>query len=119
MNLVRLVNEWYPDLVTAQDLLNLEKEVLTALEFDLSIETTVNFLDRFITLFNLEVMACKSFDDQSKAMEIFKNSRYLSRFILRDAKFLDFKPSTLAAACFILTFNTTYCESSNGLGNEF
>ena len=31
MNLVRLVNEWYPDLVTAQDLLNLEKEVLTAL----------------------------------------------------------------------------------------
>ena len=39
MNLVLLVNQWYRDLVSAPELLKLELEVITALQFDLQMET--------------------------------------------------------------------------------
>ena len=49
-------------------------------------------------------------------MEIFKHSRYLARFSMRDAEFLNYKPSTIAAASFIIALNTTFTE---GLPDRF
>ena len=62
MNLVRLVNEWYSDLVTAKELLDLEKQVLSTLQFDIQIETSLNFVDRFLTLYSLDCKSARTFD---------------------------------------------------------
>ena len=116
MNLVRLVNEWYVDLVTSKELLKLENQVLTALDFDVQMETPINYLDRFMMLFNLDMQSCSMYEEQNQVMEIFKNSRYLARFSMRDAEFLEYKPSTIAAAAFIIALNTTFAD---GLPKKF
>ena len=41
---------------------------------------------------------------------MYRNSRFLTKFTQRDAEFLNYKQSTIAAACFILAMNTTYDE---------
>ena len=50
--LIETVNGWNIKEIWKADLLQLEVDVLTSLDFNLNFETPINFLDRFITLFN-------------------------------------------------------------------
>ena len=47
---------------------------------------------------------------------MFRNSRYLTRFSMRDTEFLNFKPSKIAAASFLIALNTTF---SDGLPKKY
>ena len=50
--LIETVNGWNIKEIWKDDLLQLEVEVLTSLGFSLNFETPINFIDRFIMLFN-------------------------------------------------------------------
>ena len=46
----------------AKELLELEKQVLSTLQFDIQIETSLNFVDRFLTLYCLDCKSARTFD---------------------------------------------------------
>ena len=50
--LIDTVNGWNIKEIWKADLLQLEVDVLTSLDFNLNFETPINFLDRFIMLLN-------------------------------------------------------------------
>lgn len=46
-NMVNMINEWQQDHLTARDLVDLEEQIIKALEFDLNTVTPLHFLERF------------------------------------------------------------------------
>ena len=108
-NMVYLINARNPGELVLSDLIELESQILTSLDFNLQSETSLNFLERFCQLYR--------FDDglyrgdvstlQAKfSKDVCAMSRYLCRCALKLSTFLDYKPSQVAAACFILALNT-------------
>lgn len=77
---------------TKEEVLKLEFEILSTLEFDFFVPSILRFLQRYRKLSNT------ASDDQ-----IFFFAQYLSEISLLDAFFLKHKPSELAAAAFILS----------------
>ena len=113
-NMVYLINERNPGELVLSDLIELERQILTTLDFNLQSETSINFLERFCQLYR--------FDDglyrgdartlQAKfSKDVCAMGRYLCRCALRFSIFLDYKPSQVAAACFILALNTVSHKS--------
>ena len=86
--------------MTSQDLVNLEEKILKALEFDLVWTSPLQFLERFQRLFSLDQVL---HDKHSYLID--SSAIYLCRFMLRDVKFLSFKPSQIAVAAFMLALN--------------
>ena len=81
-------------------MVNLEEKILKALEFDLVWTSPLQFLERFQRLFSLDQVL---HDKHSYLID--SSAIYLCRFMLRDVKFLSFKPSQIAVAAFMLALN--------------
>ena len=86
--------------MTIQDLVTLEEKIIKALEFDLTWPTPLHFLERYQRLFNLD-----DIQKDKHAFLIESSALYLIRFMQKEAKFLQFKPSQIAAAAFMLALN--------------
>lgn len=119
-NMVYLINIRQRNLLSLEDLIGLEREILTRLDFGIHLETPDNFLDRYSQLFHLDRglftgHAIPS-EHQRVALEVASLSRYLCRFALRSAEFLDFLPSQIAAAAFMLSLNSIKSEKLTDCG---
>lgn len=99
-NMVNMINGWQQDHMTNRDLVRLEEMIIKALEFDLNTVTPLHFLERFQRLFGLEQV---SKDKHSYLVDA--SAFYLCRFMMRDIRFLRYKPSQIAAAAFMLALN--------------
>lgn len=73
---------------------DLEAQILTAFGFDLHIVGPLEFLERYINLLGLD-----------KSENIFESASCILKFIRNDAKFLDFKPSQMAACALLISTN--------------
>ena len=114
-NMVYLINARNPGELILSDLIELERQILTTLDFNLQSETSINFLERFCQLYNFDDGLQKTV--QAKfSMDVCAMGRYLCRCALRFSTFLDYKPSQVAAACFTLALNTMIHKSGMGYG---
>lgn len=82
-NMVNMINGWQKDHLTNKDLVRLEEKIIKALEFDLNWPLTLHFLERFQRLFGLDTVTT---DKHSYLVDA--SAIYLSRFMMRDVKFL-------------------------------
>ena len=80
--LIDTVNGWNIKEIWKADLLQLEFDVLTSLDFSLSFETPINFIDRFIMLFN-----------SPDSSLVRKCADFLCVQMLKNNKFLAYRPS--------------------------
>ncbi|KXJ28471.1 G2/mitotic-specific cyclin-A [Exaiptasia diaphana] len=86
------------DTYTAKQLLKMEQLVLKALTFDLSVPTTLNFLERYLK-------ATKA--PENLAPKVESLARYLCEISLLDCDpFLEYVPSTIAASAVVLSLHT-------------
>ena len=99
-NMVNMINGWQRDHMTNKDLVILEERIIKALEFELNWTTPLHFLERFQRLFGLDQILI---DKHSYLVDA--SAIYLCRFMMRDVKFLRFKPSHVAVAAFMLALN--------------
>ena len=118
-NMVYLINARNPGELVLSDLIELERQILTTLDFNLQSETSINFLERFCQLYRFDEGLYRGSDMTVKAKfskDVCAMGRYLCRCALKFSTFLDFKPSQVAAACFILALNTVSHKSGLKLG---
>ena len=106
--LVKTVNEWDILQIQRENLLSLERKVLIALDFDLHFESQTCFLDRFEVLigskvFHVEKSSSETSSRQSKARIC---SEYLCSQMLKCGKFLQYRPSQIAAVATIASIVT-------------
>ena len=81
-------------------MINLEEKILNALEFDFEWSTPLDFIARFQRLFGLDRIR-----EDKHSYVVDASATFLCRFMMRDAKFLDFKPSHIAVAAFVMALN--------------
>ena len=99
--------------------------MLITLEFNLQSETSLNFIERFCQLYLVDDGLRTENGDSYKAEsaqkmfshELCSMAKYLSRYCLRESIFLDFKPSQVAAACFLLALNAISQKNQRELGS--
>ena len=105
------------------DLTSLERDIIMALDFDLQSETSLNFVERFCQLYHFDEGLFSGhrgsaaspdcvdmehdfgFDAKKFSKDVCDMAKYLCRYCLRNTAFLDFLPSQIAAACFLLALN--------------
>ena len=80
---------------------DLEEAVLRALDFSLQCASPVPFLERYLRIFNIDLGR----DDASKYLR--KLARNYCKFMQRDSRFLDFRPSQIASAALLFAINIT------------
>ena len=89
------------------ELINLERQVLLELDFELQSETSLTFMERYIQLFYLDqgLFPNEKSIRMTASEEVCSLARNLCRLSLRYTPFLVIKPSRLAAACLLLALN--------------
>ena len=100
--MVGLLNHWDANQVHKNELLNMEERVLNTLEFDFEWTTPLHFVPRFERLFGIDRV-----NEDKQSLLIQASTFYLCRFMMRDTAFLDFKPSHIGAAAFIMAMNAS------------
>lgn len=80
-----------------------EIKVLSALDFSVRYAGSLNFLDRFLRLYGLD-----KGEEKSPQTQIMALSYKLCLMMQRDAKFLVYLPSQLAAASLMVAINLTH-----------
>lgn len=108
--MVYLINTRQEGLLKFEDLVTLERTILTQLEFDIQIETVNNFMDRYCQLFYFDEALFKTPQSPSEyrttTQEVVGLSRYLCKYAIRSTAFLEFLPSHIAAASVMLALNS-------------
>ena len=109
--MVRLIKSAYNFDTTKDELVHLECQVITLLDWDLLIMTPIFFLERFQRIFGVE----QEKTDISDA-RVGNLARKLLRCMLLSSTYLRFKPSQVAAAALILSININGSECSKLMG---
>jgi hypothetical protein len=92
--MIKLLDEKEMAYVTKEKVIKMEGEILRKFDFDFSMISPLPFLERFMRL-------CEVHDDffmDTISLEILKQ-------LLSISKFLEYRPSLIAAATFIVTLN--------------
>ena len=110
--MVRLIKSAYNFDTTKDELVQLERQVITLLDWDLLIMTPIFFLERFQRIFGVEQEKTDSSDARVGNL-----ARKLLRCMLLSSTYLRFKPSQVAAAALILSINII--RSTKILGTKF
>ncbi|KAK3752615.1 hypothetical protein QZH41_018802, partial [Actinostola sp. cb2023] len=93
------------DTYTAKQVLKMEQLVLKVLSFDLSVPTTLNFLERYLKATRVP---------ESFAPKVESLARYLCEISLLDCEpFMSYLPSTIAASATVLSLHTLGCPYWN------
>ena len=109
--MVRLIKSAYNFDTTKDELVQLERQVITLLDWDLLIMTPIFFLERFQRIFGVEQEKTDSSDARVGNL-----ARKLLRCMLLSSTYLRFKPSQVAAAALILSININGSECSKLMG---
>ena len=97
--MVDIVNEQYSVVLKREKLVNLEEDVIRTLDFDLRTVSSIQFLERFLRLFGLDM------EDSKTSRQVVDLTMQYCRFMQRESCFLPFKPSHLAAASMLFSLN--------------
>ena len=99
----RLLQQDYDVSVQTEDFLALERAVLNALQFDLQFVSPLLFLDRYQRIFGLDLESTDS--DSAKVGGL---ARDFCLFMQREASFLQYRPSQVAASALVLAVRTHF-----------
>ena len=99
----RLLRHDYDVSVKTEDYLALERSVLNALEFDLQFVSPLLFLDRYQRIFGLDLEG-----EDTASEKVGGLARDFCLFMQREASFLEYRPSQVAAAALILGVRTHF-----------
>src|SRR5438874_1607688 len=92
--MIRLLNDEERQFVTKPLVIQMESEIVRALNFDMNFLSPLTFLERFVRLGDLH----EDFKVNTIAEE-------LCKLAMTKVEFLDYKPSQIAAAAYILAHN--------------
>lgn len=92
--LISLLSEEEKKYVSKQGLIELEQNILVQLGFDFGFPGPIQSMERFLRILNYE-----------KNKTIREMSYQICKFQLNEAKFLNYKPSCIAACAVILAIN--------------
>ena len=87
-----LLPEVFREKVSIQQFINLEIRILTQLQFNMTFDSPLFFLDRYLHLFGLDM--------ENSAVS--NTAHSLCQFMQRESHFLRYKPSEMASASLIL-----------------
>ena len=99
--MIALLQENHDTKIEKQAIKDLEEAVLRSLDFSLQCASPVPFLDRYLRIFSLDVGR----DDTSQYLR--KLARNYCKYMQRDSRFLDFRPSQIASAALLFAINIT------------
>lgn len=92
--MINLLNEEEKKHVCKQSLIDLEANILCKLGFDFNFPGPIQFMERYLRILGY---------DLNKV--VYEMAFQISKFQLNDAKFLNFRPSQLAACAVLLAIN--------------
>ena len=93
--------------VKKQDFISLEKDILKALQFDLQFISPIFFLERYQRVFGVDLE-----DIDITSRKIGRLARDFCFLMQRDADFLQFRPSQIAATSLVFAVKTYYYKQS-------
>ena len=103
--MISLLKEQGVTAIKKRHLINLEEKIIKTLDFSLRDVSPHHFLERYFRLFGID----QEKKDNS-TNRITSLARDFCRYMLREAKFLRYRPSQLAAAALMLSINI--CKSN-------
>ena len=109
--MARLVKNKWDVTMTRQELIDLEKDVIDRLDFELQYTGPLLFLERFLRIYSLDqtVRDIESLAIASLAAGLLKK-------FVREQAFLSFKPSQMAAAALTIAINASESKSAKEMG---
>ena len=113
------MNTWNIKTVKKGDLLALEKQVIKALDYNLGYESPTNFLDRLDMVFGMLYRKSSCAGEYEKMVR--KSAEFLCVVMVKDCRFLVYRPSQLAATAMVASLNIvqkTIMEPRNGLRSD-
>ena len=84
----------------------LERKVLTVLDFALAYATPLTFLERYQRIFDLDIT-----QDHKDVASIAKGSKELCFYMLENSKFLNYRPSQIAAVSLLLSIKMRHSKN--------
>jgi hypothetical protein len=109
--MVRLVNQEWGFTTAKEELIALEAEVISRLDWDLLIPSPVFFLERYQRIFGLDQE--KEEHDSHRVGQLAKK---MMRSALLHSSSLKFKPSQIAAAALLLSINISSSPAAQQVG---
>ena len=92
-------------------MINLEGSIINHLDFELHNVGPITFLERYLRIYNLDMTKT-----DVEASAISSLARAFCKMVLRDASYLDMKPSQLAASALTLAVNISKSPIAESLG---
>ena len=108
--MISILRESHDVHIEKQELLNIEERVIKMLDFSLVSISPIHFLDRYLRIFGIDERKHSKIPKQIVTL-----TRQYCRFTQREAKFLQFKPSAIAAACFLCAINISLSKTSESV----
>lgn len=102
---ISVINTWKIKHIEKADILLLEERVLKAINFEIQIETPIDFVERFEYLYDSLFDSCK--DVAALRRSVKARSIHLCKLMLQSTEFLTSTPSLAAASALIATLNCT------------
>ena len=90
----------------------MEEQILVSLNFDLQYSGPLPFLDRYLRIYNLDQVK----GSERHISQLQKLSRRYCRYMQRESKFLDYRPSQIAAASLMLALNVSMSKVAPAVG---
>ena len=106
---LRMIKQFSPDLqslLSREQLVDLEQDICRTLSFDFTFPGPIHFLLRFLRLV-----------DQDRDPKLFQICTNICKFQLNEARFLNYKPSHIAACAVIIGINIRLKASRDKEGN--
>lgn len=109
--MITLLPESQRSRVTKPDLIDLEDQIVWALDFDFGYASPVTFLERYQRLLAID-------QEDSGNRQIGHTARQFCKYMQRNSEFLEFSPSQQASAALVLSLNLSYSPVSHAIGLE-
>ena len=97
--MIELLHQKHKVLLKKKAVLEMEEDIIRTLDFNLRKVSQIQFLERYLRLFGLDRI------DDKRSMQIAALSGQYCKFMQREACFLQFKPSQIAAASLLFSIN--------------
>ena len=103
--MIHILEEHHNMLLTKKDLIDMEESVLRTLTFSCHHVSAIPFLERFLRIFGID-----SGQNNKHASQIRTIAKQYCRFMQREAHFLNYRPSQIAAASLLLAINISVSD---------
>ena len=109
--MIRLLPKSQQLQVEKQDLIDLEEQIMKALDFDFAFASPISFLERFQRLLSVDQES-----EDPGMQQIGHSARQFCKYMMRHHQFLDYSPAQLASAALCLSINLSHSPIATKIG---